>query len=160
MEAFTKQFPDNFCYCPSIWAKAKQLGIAKLTGQPGDLVMFDWQKDGVCDHIGMVICNNNNGTYTTIEGNTSNVSNGNGNCVQIRTRETSCIKGFVRPPYESTMDKLKAIIKKKKIKKGYTGSLPTLQDHKDGKYIYTGDMKEKVKKLQKFLNWELNMVLS
>jgi uncharacterized protein YjdB len=38
------------------------------TPRPGDLVYYDWQKDGVVDHVGVVV-NNHNGMITTVEGN-------------------------------------------------------------------------------------------
>lgn len=92
----------NTAYCPTIWnwGKAKGYAIASsYTAKEGDLVLFDWELDGVCDHIGFVIKDNGNGTITTVEGNTSNISNGNGGCVQVRTRNKSVIKGYVRLPY-------------------------------------------------------------
>lgn len=94
---------SNKAYCPTIWNWGKKKGYAHGSGSQarlGDLVLFDWQKDGVCDHIGFVIKDNGNGTVTTVEGNTSNTNNGNGGCVQIRTRNKSIIKGFIRLPYE------------------------------------------------------------
>ena len=38
---------------------------------PGDLIFYDWQGDGVCDHVGIVE-NVEDGRVHTIEGNTSN----------------------------------------------------------------------------------------
>lgn len=92
----------NKAYVPTIWNWGKAKGYTRGgTSQAylGDLVIFDWQKDGVADHIGFVIKDNGNGYVTTVEGNTSNTNNGNGGCVQIRTRSKSLIKGYVRLPY-------------------------------------------------------------
>ena len=50
-------------------------GLAKPA--PGDIVVFDWQKNGWADHIGFVEAINGN-KITTIEGNTSK-------CVARRT---------------------------------------------------------------------------
>lgn len=92
----------NKAYCPTIWTWAKKKGYARTRGpKKGDLVLFDWQQDSVCDHIGFVISDNGNGTVTTVEGNTSSTSNGNGGCVQIRVRSKSLIRGYVRLPYKS-----------------------------------------------------------
>lgn len=92
----------NKAYCPTIWSWAKAKGYARTSNpKKGDLVLFDWGQDGVCDHIGFVVKDNGNGTVTTVEGNTSNTSNGNGGCVQIRVRAKSLIRGYVRLPYES-----------------------------------------------------------
>lgn len=95
----------NKAYCPTIWnwGVAKGYSVNKWgTAKEGDLVLFDWELDGVCDHIGFIIKDNGNGTVTTVEGNTSNVSNGNGGCVQIRTRSKNVIKGYLRLPYRKT----------------------------------------------------------
>lgn len=93
---------QNKAYCPTIWNFGKAKGYALSSGskaKQGDLVLFDWNKDKVCDHIGFIIKDNGNGTVTTVEGNTSNTSNGNGGCVQIRTRSKGIIRGYVRLPY-------------------------------------------------------------
>lgn len=137
---------SNKAYCPTIWNWAKKKGYTKpssATAKKGDLVLFDWEKDGVCDHIGFIIKDNGNGTVQTVEGNTSNTNNGNGGCVQIRERSKSLIKGYVRLPYAKA---------KKSAKKGkrYSGAFPKLP--KRG-YFKKGDKGTEVKKLQKFLNW-------
>lgn len=70
-------------------------------GQPGDLVLFNY--GGRISHIGIVVSNNGNGTYTTIEGNTSGTgSQTNGGCVMQKTRSTTNIAGFARPAYGNT----------------------------------------------------------
>lgn len=137
----------NKAYCPSIWnwAKAKGYTISKGSkAKYGDLVLFDWQKDGVCDHIGFILEDNGN-TVDTLEGNTSSTSNGNGGCVQYRTRSKSVIKGYVRLPYA------------KAKKRYYTGKLPKLPKRT---YFKEGDKGGEVKKLQKFLNWYGNYKLA
>lgn len=91
---------SNKAYVPTIMNWAKKKGYWR-TGKPkkGDLVLFDWNKNKVADHIGFVVEDLGNGYVKTIEGNTSNVSNGNGGCVQIRTRPKYYILGYVRLPY-------------------------------------------------------------
>lgn len=142
----------NPAYCPNLESWAKKHGLWKLSGKPGDLVLFDWNSNKSPDHVGMVIKKNSNGTYTTVEGNTSNASNGNGGCVQIRVRETRWILGFIRPPYSSAVVK-KTV--KKSTKKAYSGQFPKLKKHHDGTYLGHGDSGAEIKKLQKFLNWYL-----
>lgn len=81
-------------YCPTAYAKAKKLGsvISKANGQPGDVIYFDWQGDGVTDHVGIIEVNH--GTYyQTIEGNTD------GGRVLRRTRAMGTVFGIVRPNY-------------------------------------------------------------
>ena len=73
-------------YCPTVknWGTSKGLTIDKNKGQYGDIVIFDWNKDGIGDHIGLIEKNNGNGTYTTIEGNTAVGNDSNGGEVMRR----------------------------------------------------------------------------
>lgn len=61
-------------YCPEIknWASGKgNYGKAgQYNPKPGDAILFDWQKDGTTDHIGIVEKVVNGKVYT-IEGNSS-----------------------------------------------------------------------------------------
>ena len=64
--------------------------------QPGDVVIFDWELDGVNDHTGFVVKDNGDGTITTLEGNTSGEAGGS--CVAIHTdRQRSNIYGYATP---------------------------------------------------------------
>src|SRR5699024_8779333 len=69
-------------------------GLAKPI--PGDIVVFDWQKNGWADHIGFVEAVNGN-MITTIEGNTSKQ-------VARRTYPWNDwqVAGYARPEYPST----------------------------------------------------------
>lgn len=66
---------SNKNYCPTIEKWATDKGIYGKPGQyqpkPGDAVVFDWQRDGTSDHIGIVE-KVENGQVTVIEGNSSN----------------------------------------------------------------------------------------
>jgi hypothetical protein len=90
-------------YCPSIEAAARRAGatVGARQARPGDLVLFDWGGDGVCDHVGIV--ESNPGSYlVTIEGNTSRGgagSQGNGGWVARRTRRYGVVRVCVRPNY-------------------------------------------------------------
>ena len=72
--------------------------------KPGDIVFFHWSNamSGsvpgayTLDHVGIIEKCNSDGTYTTIEGNTGNTSNGE---VMRRTRSASVISGVARPDY-------------------------------------------------------------
>jgi peptidoglycan hydrolase-like protein with peptidoglycan-binding domain len=90
--------PMNIPYCPNVEAHAKATGNwkGKNNPQPGDFVLFDWNHDGVADHIGMVKTVNRDGTIGTIEGNTSNPRTGKEG-VWERTRTMSTVLGFVNP---------------------------------------------------------------
>ena len=72
--------------------------------QPGDLVIFDWDGNGVTDHVGIV--ERNYGSYLqTIEGNTSGSNAGSqssGNGVWRRTRNFSSVSHVIRPYYSGS----------------------------------------------------------
>lgn len=94
-------------YVPWILSANSDAGrlVANEDAQPGDLVMFDWQGDGVADHIGIVEENHpDEGWMQTIEGNTSpgiGGSQSNGGGVYRRSRNYSSIIGVARPYYET-----------------------------------------------------------
>lgn len=94
-------------YVPWILSANSDAGrlVANEDAQPGDLVMFDWQGDGVADHIGIVEENHPDEDWMqTIEGNTSPGSGGsqsNGGGVYRRARNYSSIIGVARPYYET-----------------------------------------------------------
>lgn len=89
--------------CDQIRSRARAKGwviSSKYEARPGDIVLFDWGRDGSCDHIGIV--EKNNGTYvTTIEGNTSSGTAGSqsaGNGVWRRTRAWGSVACVIRVP--------------------------------------------------------------
>ena len=90
-------------YCPAIheWGKKKNLIVPTSEGQYGDIVLFDWNGDGVADHVGFIITRNGNGTYETVEGNTSTYNYTNGGYVLKMTRYYSSIIAIIRPQYDS-----------------------------------------------------------
>lgn len=88
-------------YCPSGVASARSKGAlrAASTAKPGDIAYFDWESDGISDHVGIVELNK--GSYLqTIEGNTT--LNGRSGCVARRTRALSTIIGVVTPDFDGT----------------------------------------------------------
>jgi peptidoglycan hydrolase-like protein with peptidoglycan-binding domain len=87
---------SRWAYVPFVLndAHAAKNGLT-VTRAPaaGDLVLFDWDSDGVCDHIGIV---EKPSPLVTIEGNTSPANNSNGGQVMRRTdRSLSDIAAFV-----------------------------------------------------------------
>lgn len=78
--------------------------------KPGDIVFFHWSNSMsgsvpgayTLDHVGIIEKCNSDGTYTTIEGNTGNTSNGE---VMRRTRSASVISGVARPDYITSINK-------------------------------------------------------
>jgi CHAP domain len=90
---------ENYSYVPYVVndAKANRRGLSVASNPlPGDLVCFDWQYDGVPDHIG-IFETGTPGSFQCVEGNTSTSDNSNGGQVMRRTRSTSDAKiTFVR----------------------------------------------------------------
>lgn len=97
--------PHGFIYCPDLdkYAQNHKLFVDPAKALPGDIILFDWNKAGIADHVGIV--EKNLGTYLqTIEGNTSpegvNGSQQNGGGVYRRKRYFgSTIHAVVRPTY-------------------------------------------------------------
>jgi len=65
--------------------------------QAGDLVIFDWQRDGKPDHVGIFIQDLGNGTFESIEGNTSDGNPSNGGCVERKIRKYTLVEAFIHP---------------------------------------------------------------
>jgi hypothetical protein len=82
---------SKYSYVPYVVqdARAGRNGLATTSSPvPGDLVCYDWQRDGVFDHIGFF----ESGTtfsWKAIEGNTSTSNNSNGGQVMRRSRAAS-----------------------------------------------------------------------
>lgn len=89
-------------YVPYVVADAIKAGTwrASVHSEPGDWVIFDWanasgRRDGLADHIGMVVANDPTKSYiTTIEGNAGAAANGQ-RCVAYHTRYRADILGTV-----------------------------------------------------------------
>jgi hypothetical protein len=103
VQAGSKAFKkgSHWAYCPYMLAdaRAQRNGLTIVPAdkvQPGDIVLFDWQKDGVPDHVGLVIKPPVKGKFTAVEGNTSVGNNSNGGEVMFRERNTTQVAAFVR----------------------------------------------------------------
>lgn len=74
--------------------------------QRGDVVLFDWDRDGLTDHVGIVEANLGDGWLQTIEGNTSPSNAGSqsaGNGVYRRQRSFG-IDCVLRPKWSDAYD--------------------------------------------------------
>ena len=66
--------------------------------QPGDLAIWKWGSWDIYGHIGIVI--SVNGRYvTSVEQNVDGAAVGVGGYARVRTRDDSCLVGFIRPAY-------------------------------------------------------------
>lgn len=93
-----------YAYCPYIVRDARAAGRLRSFDDilPGDVILFDWDEDGVADHVGFAVRRVGNYVHT-IEGNTSpgnagSQSNGGGVYRRVRHRSTIC--AVVRPAYD------------------------------------------------------------
>lgn len=96
VEAGGYRFPANStfgvkgeAYVPTLAERAKQEGLWRdrsYHGRAGDLVMYDWQGDGVLDHVEIVLTDDGT-TLHTIGGNT-------GDAVAARTRNKNSVGSF------------------------------------------------------------------
>lgn len=92
--------PLHYAYCPYIVADAEagRNGLRAIPASavvPGDLVLFDWDGDGVADHVGLFVGGRADAAFTTVEGNTSLSNESNGGAVMMRTRVLSQVRAFV-----------------------------------------------------------------
>lgn len=93
----------DFAYVPYGINAARVAGqlVAPSNAAPGDLICFDWDGDGVADHVGLVEANYGSWVQT-IEGNTSSGAAGsqsNGGGVWRRTRDWDSVCAVIRPSY-------------------------------------------------------------
>lgn len=77
----------------------------RITLKPklGDLVFFDWDKNGRYDHVGIVTDLLTYGIILTIEGNTSIKSDRNGGSVMQRVRNRKLNMLFINPFDDETI---------------------------------------------------------
>ena len=92
-------------YCPhSIkWCQANLAQIPLYLAMPMDIIYFDWEKNGVPNHIGFVRAHKSTDSICTIEGNT-------GNKVQQKTRPAKYVQAVFRPHFPTNASKKKLVI--------------------------------------------------
>ena len=93
---------SKYAYCPYVLADAKASRnglriIPTTSARTGDIVLFDWNKDGTADHIGIVnVAPNKRKTFTSVEGNTSGTNPSDGGMVALMERKVTDVIAFVR----------------------------------------------------------------
>lgn len=90
---------EKMASVPALYAWYKRDGQIVTTPKAGDIVFYDFNKNGTPDHVGVVAEVKSNGGVVAIEGNTSAANQANGGTVQKKTRTKSQIYGFARPKY-------------------------------------------------------------
>ena len=90
------------CQYLMAYAQKKEKVIPKNKGQLGDVVLFNFSGGTSPQHVGFIIKKNSDGSYLTVEGNTSAGagSQDNGGCVAIKTRKQSQVVFIYRPKYD------------------------------------------------------------
>lgn len=138
-------------YCPTIadYYIAKKQIVDKDEGQFGDIVLFDWNKNKSSDHIGFIEKNNGNGSYTTIEGNTSYDDDSNGGEVMRRTRYLKEISYICRPKYTETETVKETVAKL--VVDGEWGETTTRASQVVFKTIEDGEVSGQLIKCKKYL---------
>lgn len=92
-------FTKGFAGCQTAVAYFKKNNQITNTPDPGDIVFFDWNRDGRFDHTGIFVRWINNKEFETIEGNTAVGNDSNGGTVMRRKRDkTKATIIFVNVP--------------------------------------------------------------
>lgn len=79
-------FTKGFAGCQTAVAYFKKNNLITKTPSEGDIVFFDWNKDGRYDHTGIFVKWIDANTFETIEGNTAVGNDSNGGTVMKRIR--------------------------------------------------------------------------
>ena len=102
-------FGSKTAYCPTLMNYFKNKGRLDMSPQVGDIVFFNFSGGNTAKHVGIVIELNNDGTITTVEGNTGASNDTNGGQVMQRTRKLSTVVGFAHPEYPYKYDSASVI---------------------------------------------------
>lgn len=94
---------ERYAYCPYMVRDARYgyHGMALLDKHEvllGDIVMYDWDNDGISDHTGQFErwLDSRKTKFTAIEGNTSGTNNSDGGAVERRERNMSDVIALIR----------------------------------------------------------------
>jgi hypothetical protein len=94
------QTPKGFSFNPAAlhWFQMQGMVVNKMQSQPGDLVFFDWNGDGVVDHVELVEASSLGG-LTTIGFNTGNPNDPTQEGCWRLHRNYLFVMAIVRPRY-------------------------------------------------------------
>ncbi|MBS1511133.1 MAG: peptidoglycan-binding protein [Bacteroidetes bacterium] len=121
---------NGYQSCQSGYNFWKRNGCLVKDPQPGDVVLYDWGGDGVCDHTGIFVqwVDAEKTMLMAWEGNTEQGNDSDGGRVMLRQRKRSLVKAFATP----------------KVLSGATGTT-------DAEFLQTGDAGSDVAALQSML---------
>jgi len=86
------------------WGVKMNRTRTKQAARRGDLILFDFSKSGKAQHVGIAVHDFDPKTNTiqTIEGNTGEVNQANGDGVYVKTRQLEFIRAVIRPNWSNT----------------------------------------------------------
>lgn len=87
----------GFVGCPSAVKNVYKWGKIVTVPEPGCVVFYDWNGDGLFDHTGIFEKDLGNGYFSAIEGNTSLKNNSNGGEVMRRSDRRYKNAIFIKP---------------------------------------------------------------
>ena len=90
---------NGYQSCQSGYVFWKRNNCIVKDPQPGDIVLYDWGGDGICDHTGIFVkwIDADKTTFQAWEGNTEIGNNSDGGKVMLRNRKKSLVRAFVTP---------------------------------------------------------------
>lgn len=90
---------NGYQSCQSGFIFWKRNGCIVKEPQSGDIVLYDWGGDGICDHTGIFLkwIDAAKTAFQAWEGNTEIGNNSDGGRVMLRSRKRSLVRAFVTP---------------------------------------------------------------
>ena len=118
------QTPKGFSYNPAAlpWFQRQGLVVNKYQSQPGDIVFFDWNSDGVVDHVELIENSSPDG-LTTIGFNCGNPNDSihESGCFRVH-RPYFFVSAIVRPRYPIALKPISSGITSKKATAAVAGT--------------------------------------
>jgi len=118
------QTPKGFSYNPAAlpWFQRQGLVVNKYQSQPGDIVFFDWNSDGVVDHVELIENSSPDG-LTTIGFNCGNPNDSihESGCFRVH-RPYFFVSAIVRPRYPIALKPVSNGITSKKATAAVAGT--------------------------------------
>ena len=96
-------FGPKTARCTVLYNNHKSQEVPKAKLKRGDVVFFDWSGGGECEHVGLVI-GWQDGKLLTIEGNTGDGNQSNGDGVYCKLRALSVVSHNFRPAYTDAQE--------------------------------------------------------
>lgn len=109
------QTVKGFSYCPAglEWFQRQGMVVNKMQGQPGDLVFYDYNGDGVADHVELLEAASPGG-ITTIGFNTGNPNMHSQEGCFREHNSYLFVMAIVRPRYQASIKPVVGLSKSKK----------------------------------------------